>query len=368
MDESDVQDYVERSRRLISSSPQMDEENTKVKIIQPLIDILGWSVYSSEVELEYQIQIGRGNTRADYALLLEETPVIFIEAKGCDKSLSDSDRRQLTSYMRQKGVDWGLLTNGRQFEVLRRREDRSRPDEVTLADFPLEELPAHRRVLNLLSREMISSGEAGKVAQQIRVRQEAVQRLRGQKDTFASEVTEVIISEIDELLLQEVQSASKEFVDRLIEELEEEPDTVDAVTERQGLLANGAQTQSPANSANKSDDTDPDPIYSAVVAQGDDQRRFEDTNQSDVMRDVTNYLVTEHDLIDAIGPLPYVPGKKNAILNDEPSHPSGEDMRLYREVANGLFLFVALSKESKKRYLRRFAESCGLDITFSGEW
>jgi predicted type IV restriction endonuclease len=135
MGESGVHEYVERSRALLEGDPQMGEENTKVKLVQPLIDLLGWDVYSPEVELEYSMQIGRGHTRADYALLLEGTPVVFVEVNGCDATLTDTDRHQLKSYMRQMGVDWGLLTNGAHFEVLKRRVDGNRPNERSLRSF-----------------------------------------------------------------------------------------------------------------------------------------------------------------------------------------------------------------------------------------
>jgi hypothetical protein len=46
--------------------------------------------------------------------------------------ISDSHRNQLKSYMRQVEVDWGLLTNGVQFELLKRKKGRERPDEVSL--------------------------------------------------------------------------------------------------------------------------------------------------------------------------------------------------------------------------------------------
>lgn len=66
--ENAIKTYIERSQALLEEFPQMGEENTKAKLIQPLLELLGWDVYSAEVELEYPMQIGRGNTRADYAL------------------------------------------------------------------------------------------------------------------------------------------------------------------------------------------------------------------------------------------------------------------------------------------------------------
>jgi hypothetical protein len=39
--------YSERSSALIEESPQMDEQNTKRKIIEPLIETLGWDILST---------------------------------------------------------------------------------------------------------------------------------------------------------------------------------------------------------------------------------------------------------------------------------------------------------------------------------
>ncbi|MFB6150338.1 MAG: restriction endonuclease subunit R, partial [Haloarculaceae archaeon] len=88
----ELSEYVERSASLIEDSPQMDEENTKRKILEPLIDLLGWDILSlsSEVELEYSVQMGSGSKKVDYALKREDTPVVFVEAKGCDTSLEQS--------------------------------------------------------------------------------------------------------------------------------------------------------------------------------------------------------------------------------------------------------------------------------------
>lgn len=217
MDE--LEEYVDRSTSLIENSPQMGEENTKVKLIQPLIELLGWDVYSADVELEYPMQIGRGNTRADYALQLEGAPVVFIEAKGCDSTLSDSDKSQLTSYMRQKGVDWGLLTNGRTFEILKRRNESDRPDEVSLAEFDLDELNSNWSVMKLLSKELVRSGEADTIAHRIEARKRAVRRLKSDKEDVAERVAKLVIDEVGDELAQEIESESKEFVDGLIDSL-----------------------------------------------------------------------------------------------------------------------------------------------------
>lgn len=79
-----VREYVEQSQSLLETSPQMDEENTKVKLIQPFLDLLGWNFYSTEVQLEYTVQMGTQSSKVDYALMIGDTPVVFIEANPRD--------------------------------------------------------------------------------------------------------------------------------------------------------------------------------------------------------------------------------------------------------------------------------------------
>lgn len=363
MNESEITAYVERSQSLIDQAPQMDEENTKVKLIQPLIELLGWDMFSSEVELEYPMQIGRGNTRADYALLIETAPVVFIEAKGCDSTLTDADRSQLTSYMRQKGVDWGLLTTGSQFEVFRRRKNSSRPDEVSLAQFSIAELEDNWHVLELLSKELVKTGEADTIAHRIEARQHAVETLQQQKESLAERVTQLVIAEIDDSLAQEIEPNSKEYIDSLIHTLENGDEVDLPVVENGGEIV----TTSDEVVADTSSTVETE-FFVHLSANGDRVWSCSDENQSDAMAETVDLLIQEYDLIDQFESFPYVPGSKNAILNSEPTHPTGEPMRMQRDLSDDYYLYVALDQGSKKRYITRFSELCGLTAEFDGGW
>jgi hypothetical protein len=57
MERKELEDYVERSQSLLESSPRMDEQNTQRKVIEPLLELLGWEMLSPEVELEYSVQM-----------------------------------------------------------------------------------------------------------------------------------------------------------------------------------------------------------------------------------------------------------------------------------------------------------------------
>lgn len=354
MDESDVAAYVERSEPLIESSPQMDEQNTKAKLIRPLIELLGWDVYSSEVELEYSMQIGRGNTRADYALILEGTPVVFIEAKGCDSTLTDSDRKQLASYMRQTGVDWGLLTNGSTFEILKRRTDSNLPEEILLGTFSLTELTENRELLELLSKELVESGEANSIAERMETTRNAIQTLRSEKEHIAERVTRVITDEIGNIPAQEIQTVSKEYIDELVDTLES---------------ANDVQEEHGHDSRERYDETEGGVQYVITLNDnGEVVESFNESNQSAAMAAAVDHLISEQGLLSEIESLPYVPGEKNALLNTEPRHPSGSEMRTYRPVSDGYYIFTSLNREAKQRYIVQFAESCGLTAEFDGLW
>ena len=354
MDESDVAAYVERSEPLIESSPQMDEQNTKAKLIRPLIELLGWDVYSPEVELEYSMQIGRGNTRADYALILEGTPVVFIEAKGCDSKLIDSDRKQLASYMRQTGVDWGLLTNGTTFEILKRRTNSNRPEEILLGSFSLAELIENRELLELLSKELVESGEANSIAERMEATRNAVRTLRSEKEHIAERVTRVITNEIGDIPAQEIQAVSKEYVDELADRLES---------------ASDVQGEHRSDGREQHDEAESEPQYAITLV--DDEivvETFSEPNQSAAMAAAVDHLISEQALLNEIESLPYVPGEKNALLNTEPRHPSGNEMRTYRPVSDDYYVFTSLNREAKQRYVEQFAERCGLTAEFDGLW
>jgi hypothetical protein len=86
------------------------------------------------------------------------------------------------------------------------------------------------------------------------------------------------------------------------------------------------------------------------------------------MADTVEYLIDNHDLISAIEPLPYIPGRTKIVLNDRPTYPDEEkDMRLPRELNGGYYLETHNSKEGKRREFRRLVELCGLEIEFEAD-
>ncbi|MFC6942903.1 type I restriction enzyme HsdR N-terminal domain-containing protein [Salinirubellus sp. GCM10025818] len=332
----------------------MDEQNTKRKIIEPLIELLGWDILSTDVELEYSVQMGSGTKKVDYALNLEDTPVVFVEAKGCDTELDRSHEDQLKSYMRQIGIDWGLLSNGREFEILRRDFSSNRPNEISLAKFPIEKVPDNEQPLKALSSKSIKSGESKQIAEKIESVQRAVRTLRTNKEGLAEDVTRVVTDIIGESVSQPVEDEAKGFVDDLIATLEEQAHRT-AVTE---------ETTKESTHASEGQ------YVIRLTQNGEEIHRVVGNQQAATMASLVDYLIDHEGLTDAIE-IPYVPGTgqgSRALLNDKPEHTNGSKMRRYEPLSEGYYLFTALSAKDKMRYLPELPEKVGLECEFSGEW
>ncbi|MFC6734462.1 type I restriction enzyme HsdR N-terminal domain-containing protein [Haladaptatus sp. DYSN1] len=333
----------------------MDEQNTKRKIIEPLLELLGWDMLSADVELEYSVQMGTGTKKVDYALKLEGTPVVFVEAKGCDTPI-DGHEGQLSSYMRQVGVDWGLLTNGRRFRLYRRDHASNRPSEIQLVDFTVDEVTANEHPLRAISYGSIESGESQRIAETIEAVQRAVDSLRDNKESLAEEVTVVVTDVVGESVSQTVENEAKGFIDDLVATLEEQAHRTPPADE--------------SRSRTHEDSVDGGKYTIKLLKDGSEVHRVVADNQVGAMVALVEYLIETEELLNAVS-LPYVPGTgrgSRALLNAKPTHTNGREMRQYEQVAGEYYLFTSLSAKDKKRYLRELPDKVGLQCEFGEKW
>lgn len=88
-----------------------NETQTRTTVINPLLGALGWDVRDPrEVKLEYTTCDGKF---VDYALIMNQKPVLIIEAKKLTDPLSDTKViTQTVSYANNEGLTYCVLTNG----------------------------------------------------------------------------------------------------------------------------------------------------------------------------------------------------------------------------------------------------------------
>ncbi|GEM_PF-557950 len=92
----------------------------RTQLINPILASLGWDIEDpSEVMLEDKNEEGS----ADYCLIKNKEKVLFIEAKNLSQDIEEyKHMSQLAKYAVSKGVDFGLLSNGKRWLLLRTYE------------------------------------------------------------------------------------------------------------------------------------------------------------------------------------------------------------------------------------------------------
>ena len=111
--EEKLEAFSARARRV---APACDnEEQTKVSLINPYLEILGYDVRDPLVcRLEYRADFGQGREKVDYAIMRDGRPSILIEAKPATEDFSSAVQvpAQLQRYFMAENAEFAVLTNG----------------------------------------------------------------------------------------------------------------------------------------------------------------------------------------------------------------------------------------------------------------
>ncbi len=98
-------------------------------------------------------------------------------------------------------VDWGVLTNGKDFEILSVTGDDSQNGETSIATFDLDEMAKNPDILEILTKDAIQSGRADDIARQPTQTSRAIRRLSDREESIAGRLAEVLRDELGEIPL-----------------------------------------------------------------------------------------------------------------------------------------------------------------------
>jgi len=93
---------------------ELDESATRLMINSLLTNVFGY-IELEEIKTEYRI---RGEY-ADYIIQLKRKKQFVVEVKSIQLDLNEKHLRQSVGYAANEGVDWIILTNGKQVELYR---------------------------------------------------------------------------------------------------------------------------------------------------------------------------------------------------------------------------------------------------------
>lgn len=96
------------------------EEATKTSLIMPFFQLLGYDVFNPvEFVPEFTADVGiKKGEKVDYAIVLEGSPVMLVEAKSINEQLTKHDS-QLFRYFGTTTSKFGILTNGEEYKFFR---------------------------------------------------------------------------------------------------------------------------------------------------------------------------------------------------------------------------------------------------------
>ncbi len=103
-----------RNRYLKKQWDDLDESATRIMVNSLLTEVLGFTELE-DVKTEFRI---RGEY-ADYVIQLARKKHFIVEVKSIQLDLSEKHLRQSVNYAANEGIDWILLTNGKQIELYR---------------------------------------------------------------------------------------------------------------------------------------------------------------------------------------------------------------------------------------------------------
>ena len=150
---------VRRNRDILT----VDEAKIKQKVILPILHHLGWDIFN-EVEPELSVPGGR----VDYALKVLNSYKVFIEAKNPNEDPS-RHQEQLLEYSFKAGIELAVLTNGMTWLFFLPLKPGSWEQRKFYTIDIQEQEPeeAAKRFSSFLSKKLIMSGEAAKIAEAI---------------------------------------------------------------------------------------------------------------------------------------------------------------------------------------------------------
>ena len=114
------------------------EEATKMSLIIPLFQLLGYDVFNPlEFCPEYTADVGiKKGEKVDYAILENNLPILLIECKSCTENL-DKHSSQLFRYFGTTKAKFGILTNGIIYRFYTDLEESNKMDLVPFLEIDM---------------------------------------------------------------------------------------------------------------------------------------------------------------------------------------------------------------------------------------
>ncbi len=316
-----VIETLQQRIRTHGATLRANEIRTRTALIDPLLTALGWDV-SDPALVTPEYAVGEG--RADYALHGSESiPAAVIEAKRLGHTLNDEERMQMLNYANTRGVRYAAVTDGNVWELYPVFTQTPQPlEDRRLLNLRISSEPAHELVLKLLLlwRPNLASG----------------QPVTAEEPLFnAGLVDQTTTPE------PETQEPTQTF---------EPPST--GPTNRslaEPRWVSLTEFNPPSGSSPPS----------AIRFPGEKEEKVI-SSWTSILVEVAVWLNSTGELTVIKAPVPL--SNNSYLVHVEPKHPTGEQFRRRREIADGKLVINTFgSAEQMRNSTRRLLQHCGID-------
>ena len=199
------------------SSSVSNEESTKMSMIVPFFQLLGYDVFNpAEFYPEYTTDVGiKKGEKVDYAILSNETPEILIECKWCGEELTKHDS-QLFRYFGTSPAKFAILTNGLCYKFYTDLEEANKMDLTPFLEIDMCNVKdAAINALKKFRKDTFDKDSIFSVASELKYSALIKEWFKKQFEEVSDDFTKIILSEIyDGLKTQKIIDKFKPIIQK----------------------------------------------------------------------------------------------------------------------------------------------------------
>jgi hypothetical protein len=194
-----IDEIKQLSKRIESLKDKITtEEATKTSFIMPLFQLLGYDVFNPHEFLpEFTADVGiKKGEKVDYAIMIDEKPVILVEAKWCGESLDKHDS-QLFRYFSTTPAKFAILTNGIEYKFFTDLDEQNKMDTKSFLEFNILDIKEiYINELKKFQKENFNIETIFNTASELKYTNEIIKLLTSQMKSPNDSFVKYILSEI----------------------------------------------------------------------------------------------------------------------------------------------------------------------------
>lgn len=384
LEAADLEAFVEEagSRAADVDSPRALE----LRIVEPLLETLGWDVRSPEVEPDAAV----GDLRMDYCLTVDDVPAVLVVTTSPTDAIPEDRVAAVAATIHSNGPDWAIVTNGSRFVLLAETHEGVHRETVALEDLAdaVENFTHYARQATVRREKNRRDDIAA-----------AAERLAARRDEAIDAVTAAIV----EIAGPPIEAAARDRARALVDDLAVDPgpggrSTIPDDESRESSKSSKCSEHSATDSETRSTATSTDPDRQSSADTGEPDASDDSSVPPPAVREagtgtyvarffgggssvgaiggetptgtlvgVVEYLLENQSLASSIT-LPWSVDDERARIARTPEHPDGTSMDHFETVDGTLYVWTGGDVDRVRATVSELADATGLRVMFQGDW